>query len=154
MNPGDFDRFARAMATLMLATDKKLTEARIDLYWERLKTIPIETFEAAIPILVDNVAVFPRVPVIRKACDEAERRRAFRAAHYVPDENREGPWCPTCDDTGWVHGTMWAEFYLKDVPCVRVCACRKGNPVWKAKQGEASNALKPEGRHAGSRLFD
>ncbi len=154
MKPEDEDRYARGMARLMLATDKKLTEARIDLYWERLKDVPIEIFEEAIPILIDQVATFPRVPIIRRACDEAERRRKYRASHYLPDPDREGPFCSVCEDTGWKRGRMWVELYGKEVDSVTPCACRKGNPVWRAKLGAATNAVKPEGRFAGRPLFD
>lgn len=150
MQATDYDEFARGIAKLMLHADKRLSEARIELYWDRLSDVPIRTFEAAIPILIEQLNGFPKVPQIRKACDEAERRRQWRADQYVPDVDREGPFCVVCNDTGWVPGVTWAESYRAEVPCVRICACRAGNPVYRAKLGQAANALKPEGKYAGT----
>lgn len=152
MRATDYDRFALGLARLTLHADKKLTPARIDLYWARLSEIPIDVFEESIDVLIDNCNGFPKVPMIRKACDAVERKRQWRADQYQPDPSQEGPFCPTCEDTGWVRGTMWVELYRGEVNCVRVCKCRSSNPVWRAKQGAQQRAMQPEGRYEG-RLF-
>lgn len=154
MRASDYDRFAAALATLTLHADKKLTTARIDLYWKRLSEVPIDVFEESIDILIDNCNGFPKIPMIRKACDAVERKRQWRADQYKPDPDQQDAFCPTCEDTGWVRGKMWAEIYAAEVACVRACKCRASNPVWRAKQGAARNALKTEGRYEGTLFKD
>lgn len=152
MKADDYDRFARAIGRMVLAFDKKLTEARIDLYWERLKDVPIEVLEESVPILIEQLVSFPKVAQVRRACDEAERKRQWRADQYTPPADGSA-FCEACEDTGWIRGTMYVDIYGKDVACVRPCECRKGNPVYRAKLGAAQNALKPEGKYQGH-LFD
>ncbi len=147
MHPDDRARFAGLMLKLNTAFDKKVSQVKVEMYWEQLLDIPIELVGQSTDRWIRDGTRFPRIADLRRMCDlvvssAANQKRLAGPVRYEDFEGEPVYHCPSCEDTGWrwhgKDGSVVSSLKACETNArhVSVCPCRATNPAYRARNPE------------------
>lgn len=129
MTAADLPAFTYLLKRLGLAFNAKFNDLRTDVFFDALESFPFTTVQHAALALERTSARFPTPAAFREAARHLPpTTRPALPAHFDP---RTGPWCPSCDDTGWQPTTRHGPHGLGSAPAVTPCPCRPSNLVYQ-----------------------
>jgi hypothetical protein len=135
----EYADFARTLMAMTVAFDKELSDPKIELMWERMRDIPMDTLEQAANNLINTEKRFPSIATWRQACDAVAqttaKSNALAAVKQVEDQSG-GYHCSACADTGWaIFEVPTSSLYNADqrarnphTSWARRCECWPTNP--------------------------